>query len=95
MASGITVAMLILATIVAALACVNDSDCSLNGVCDRGQCVCRQGWSGEDCSALKIGVVNASQGRNGLPDSSSWGGNVLFVDGVYHLFYSVRFFAHM
>lgn len=72
------------------LACSNDLDCSLNGVCNAGACDCRPGWVGGDCSALKIATVNASSGRNGLPVSSSWGGNALLVDGVYHLFYSVR-----
>jgi hypothetical protein len=30
--------------------CKRDSDCSLNGVCDSGSCICNEGWQGRVCN---------------------------------------------
>lgn len=59
--------------------CANDSDCSLNGVCQKNKCSCSAAWSGQRCETLQLLPVrrNAlglhtveSNGRN----TSSWGG---------------------
>jgi hypothetical protein len=81
-------AFILLSGLIAATGCSSALDCSLNGICSGQACACNPGWVGSDCSALNIGAVNVTQGRNGLPFSSSWGGAVLLDNGVYHLFYS-------
>ena len=32
--------------------CTLDTDCQLNGVCTKGQCICDKGWTGNTCSYL-------------------------------------------
>jgi hypothetical protein len=73
-----------------AAACVNSSDCSLNGQCVQNVCSCRPGWVNTACAALDLAPVDPYAGRNGLAEgSSSWGGGVLEDDGgTYHLYYS-------
>lgn len=75
-----------------ASACVTDLDCSLNGVCTAGSCVCDAGWTSTSCGQLALAPTNASEGRNRAFErggSSSWGAAVLPDDaGLYHMFYT-------
>lgn len=68
--------------------CAGAADCSFNGECLRGTCLCRQGWRGPTCAALNLGPAprnNGFQHRN----ASSWGGSIVRDEqGVYHMFSS-------
>jgi hypothetical protein len=75
---------------VAGAACSSDADCSLNGVCTTGECVCASSWSGPGCVELSIGRTNLSSGLFDRDSRgvhlSTWGGSVLVDDdGVYHM----------
>eukprot|EP00045_Choanoeca_perplexa_P010550 m.107686 g.107686 ORF g.107686 m.107686 type:complete len:359 (+) comp15317_c0_seq21:140-1216(+) len=69
-----------------ALACTNDTDCTLSGECVDGQCHCRLPWTGDDCGVLKFGpsVEPAAYGYD--PNVTSWGGNIIEYNGIYHLY---------
>ena len=58
-----------------AAGCLNDTDCSLNGVCASGACACDPGWRGADCGALA--VLDAEPGGFVEANFSSWGGSVV------------------
>ena len=76
-------------TALAAAACVSNLDCSLNGVCSSGACVCDPGWSGASCGNLSLSSTSASLGHPWGSGTSSWGGLPLQAeDGSWHLFYS-------
>eukprot|EP00035_Acanthoeca_spectabilis_P000400 m.73039 g.73039 ORF g.73039 m.73039 type:complete len:418 (+) comp10188_c0_seq1:1-1254(+) len=58
--------------------CTGDGDCSLNGVCTGGVCVCDAAWTGPNCSSLNFLPANKSQGFNHVGSSwSSWGGSAV------------------
>ena len=69
--------------------CVDDLDCSLNGVCDTatGVCVCDPGWMGvpsihqtTDCGLLDLLPAPSDVSFHGLSNkTSSWGGSVLLL----------------
>ncbi|XP_030841397.1 attractin-like protein 1 isoform X3 [Strongylocentrotus purpuratus] len=44
--------------------CMSDGDCGVDGVCERGSCVCAAGWSGDVCDHC--------QGRTRLEESSGY-----------------------
>ena len=82
----------LLAALVAAAAasapCATDEDCSLNGVCTAGTCVCDKGWVSADhtgkgthaggCGLLDFKPAPSSVSFHGLDDKkSSWGGSIL------------------
>jgi hypothetical protein len=72
-----------------AAACVSNLDCSLNGVCTSGACVCDPGWAGASCGNLSLTSTSPSLGHAWGSGSSSWGGLPLQADdGSWHLFYS-------
>ena len=69
--------------------CASDEDCSLNGLCTGGECVCDEGWTtlaiAEDkreCGQLDFlpaKVSSCGSGcafHGGSQNTSSWGGNV-------------------
>eukprot|EP00041_Stephanoeca_diplocostata_P028701 m.828600 g.828600 ORF g.828600 m.828600 type:complete len:91 (+) comp23419_c1_seq65:204-476(+) len=39
-------------TFTSALGCASDLDCSLNGICNGGSCICDKPWSGISCGVL-------------------------------------------
>ena len=39
---------------VAAASCKTDLDCSLNGVCTNGNCICDKPWSGQACETMNF-----------------------------------------
>ena len=58
--------------------CRDDEDCSLNGVCTDGRCVCDAAWGGESgrCDELQFEPASFPQGYGLSPPlNSSWGGN--------------------
>ena len=97
---------IMLASMVAAAAallpCSSSLDCSLNGMCTAGVCVCDRPWKDartEACSVLDVEPhPDAYIPAYGGPRTStayqkqnltSWGGNILLADdGKYHLFVS-------
>ena len=83
------------AAAVLALGCTTDWNCSLNGVCDGGKCLCDAPWSGEACGLLRMSP-GLAKGLYDLPLcayhgddslSTSWGGSVLHApeDGLYYM----------
>ena len=72
--------------------CASDADCSLNGVCSAGACVCDAGWRGSACSQLNLAPADPADGIDGWPrGSSSWGGVAVadpFDAATFHFFYS-------
>ena len=77
----------------AGAACSTSLNCSLNGDCVHGECVCDPAWSAAaDCSALSFQAVDKAAGAapgyyNGT--EASWGGNVVKGDdGKYHLIHA-------
>ena len=75
-----------------ASACVVGEDCSLNGVCTVGVCVCDPGWVGTDCGELDLRPASRGTGYNRtLEGTSSWGGTVVRDTEnatLWHLFVS-------
>ena len=63
--------------------------CSLNGELVGGSCVCDKPWTGPDCSSLSFQPVTFPQGYGMSPNVTSWGGNAIFDDSMYHIFVSV------
>ncbi len=55
-----------------------------------GHCQCFDGWKGDQCEVLDLLSVDPKRAGLRLPnqDSSTWGGSVIFRDGLYHMFAS-------
>ena len=62
----------------AAAVCVDDMDCSMNGVCSGGGCHCDAAWRGDNCEymALLPGKV-ANDFKE--PGVSTWGGSIVNI----------------
>ena len=72
-----------------AAGCLNDTDCSLNGVCASGACACDAGWRGADCGALDVFAAAGEPGGFVEANFSSWGGSVARDPddaGLWHMF---------
>ena len=72
-------------------ACQDAMDCSLNGGCVGGRCVCDAAWSGHpncDVLAFDEGRQARDLGYRNASGYSSWGGNAILAgeDGLHHLF---------
>ena len=79
---------------VTAGSCSSDLDCSLNGVCTAGRCVCDAAWGGQSgrCDELRFKPASFPQGYGLSPPlNSSWGGNPIWDEDTqqYHLYTSV------
>lgn len=74
----------------AAFACTTDDDCSLNGVCQQGTCLCDAGWIASDCSRLDFRPATRNTGYNRTAEGiSSWGAKIVQDPSdskVFHLF---------
>jgi hypothetical protein len=73
--------------------CKNDFNCSYNGVCSSGSCVCSKGWMGSFCHALDLQPATNSSGLDQLrmdAKTSTWGGTVMYYEGdkQYHMWAS-------
>eukprot|EP01084_Bolivina_argentea_P253318 425469_1 len=67
--------------------CNNDEDCYLRGSCIENKCVCDYWAIGNNCEYLNLLPINKSQmGYINSSGISSWGGNIIYEDGKYHLF---------
>ena len=85
-------AALLLALSSRAQECASDFECSLNGVCVSGACVCDAPWVGAACETLQFSVSPAS-GKNlwtGNASLNTWSGPI-FRDpaGVFHFYVPV------
>ena len=74
-------------------ACTTSEDCSLNGVCNSGHCVCDAAWGGAHCTQLQLlpapAPLNAAYPPASLLNTTtSWGGSVVkdSSNGRYHIF---------
>ena len=72
----------------ASAGCATDEDCSLNGRCSTGTCACAPEWAGDDCGVLNLLPAKANNGFHEGPNSSSWGGSIMFDGTTYHMFAS-------
>ena len=86
----------------AAASCSTSHDCSLNGECVNSKCVCDKPWKNDKCDELIVNdaydvrfsirihltsqtlTLELQAYRNA--SEASWGGNVVHVNGTYHLF---------
>ena len=76
-----------------AATCSTDGDCSLNGLCKAGSCVCFAPWSTAPGDALGCARLDTLPGPKvgcygQAPHVPSWGGNAILFNGEYHLFVS-------
>ena len=55
------------------------------GVCATGACRCDSPWRGPGCGQLAFRP--SAKVASLVPDSSSWGGSIVEVDGAYHGFF--------
>jgi hypothetical protein len=66
--------------------CATALDCSLNGDCIDSECVCDAPWAGSaQCDVLQFASAPKDGGYHNSTEAS-WGGNVVFADGKYHMF---------
>ena len=77
--------LLLLAAARFAGACESDIQCQLNGACTASACVCRPGWTGEDCGQLDFLDAPTTHAFF-RDDSASWGGTILEEEGAWHMF---------
>lgn len=79
--------------------CITSLDCAMNGECMKssprdaqapGVCNCFSGWKGGTCEVLDLLPIDPEHAGLKLSnrDSSSWGGSVVFRNGLYHMFAS-------
>ena len=66
--------------------CESMLDCWGNGDCVQGQCVCDPAWSGSPVCNVMAFQPAPEAGAYHNSTEASWGGNVVLVDGLYHLF---------
>ena len=75
-----------------ATGCKGAADCSYNGACTGGSCVCTSAFKGTACDQFNFVPLDPAKGT-GLrtidksgEQVSSWGGSVLLADdGKYHM----------
>jgi len=72
-----------------ASACKSDLDCSLNGACTSGACICVKPWGGVGCGVLQYATTPRSGHSifNQNFSHNTWNGPLVGpVDGKYHAF---------
>jgi hypothetical protein len=72
-----------------AASCKTDADCSLNGICHAGGCVCDVAWTGAQCEQLSLlppaSMTPAYPPASWKGNTTSWGGSVVkSKTGQYH-----------
>eukprot|EP00043_Microstomoeca_roanoka_P008820 m.84740 g.84740 ORF g.84740 m.84740 type:complete len:401 (+) comp14398_c0_seq1:42-1244(+) len=73
-------------TATAVSACSSAVDCSLNGLCVDSLCICDSPWTGDTCGELDVLPANKVAAYGMSPNITSWGGNVVYYNGQYHLY---------
>jgi len=81
--------------------CRTSVDCSMNGECTvlrkkdtkqqvvvSGNCHCFSGWKGSRCEELDFLPVISHTGLQLSNNTSTWGGSVIYRQGMYHMFAS-------
>eukprot|EP01063_Lacrimia_lanifica_P001128 TRINITY_DN10547_c0_g1_i1.p1 TRINITY_DN10547_c0_g1~~TRINITY_DN10547_c0_g1_i1.p1 ORF type:complete len:382 (+),score=71.61 TRINITY_DN10547_c0_g1_i1:103-1248(+) len=72
--------------------CSSAAECSLNGACVSGRCVCDAAWAGPRCSRLNLVPMDRDAAERGVyrptDGATSWGASVVHSkeDGLYHMF---------
>lgn len=78
------------ATFCNGIACTTDDDCSLNGICQRGSCICDPGWTAPDYGQLDLRPATRFTGYNRTTEGiSSWRAKIIhgpFDSKKFHLF---------
>ena len=62
-----------------AATCTSEGDCSYNGECQAGTCICDRAWRGARCATLNLLPATRGAGLNASDSGgpiSSWGGTV-------------------
>lgn len=74
------------------LACLSDWECSLNGDCTDGVCVCDPAFRGSTCAQLNFKPMTSEAAERGAyrhGSATSWGGiPIRDAQGIYHLYVS-------
>eukprot|EP00037_Helgoeca_nana_P002527 m.34416 g.34416 ORF g.34416 m.34416 type:complete len:358 (+) comp12652_c0_seq1:44-1117(+) len=87
---GITLLLaLVVLPSVASASCASDLDCSLNGVCSSGACVCDKPWQGTTCTTLgyKTTPASAKSLYNISDPRNTWNGPIVTApDGKFHMY---------
>lgn len=65
--------------------CTSSFDCGLNGECVSGSCSCDPAWTGNACDVMRFEPMELDTGYHN-ESAASWGGNVVYEDGEWHLF---------
>ena len=80
--------LLITVVVNSAATCTSAADCSLNGDCVSGNCVCDIGWSGSPTCDQLLLLPSAPDSGYRNTSGASWGGRPVFdpADGLWHLF---------
>lgn len=72
---------------VASAACNSALNCSLNGVCESGRCICDKPWQGAVCGELAYAVTEASAKNIYDTERNTWNGPIVTaLDGMLHTF---------
>ena len=68
--------------------CTMNTDCSLNGVCTKGQCDCDSAWQGPSCNQLLLLPLQNNSGVYKDPSVRSWGASMWHEteSSTWHLF---------
>merc|ERR1712137_469036 len=68
--------------------CASDWDCSLAGICNQGTCECDAWAWGHDCSYINLQPVNKHRVGYVDPNTSSWGGNMVYneADNLWYMY---------
>jgi hypothetical protein len=91
--ASVALALVLLPAPSRAAPCTSAMDCSLNGRCTGGKCVCDAAWSGAACEQLAltppVTVAPAYPPPSWYANTTSWGGSVVREPGSssdYHMF---------
>jgi|EP01048_Picozoa_sp_COSAG05_P008137 hypothetical protein len=88
--AALRVVTLLLLASAAAAACSTATDCSLGGVCERGECKCDPAFRGPTCSELNLRPSSKAPLLDIGNATASWGGFPVYddADNLWHLFYA-------
>ena len=76
--------------------CTEDSetDCALNGICKKSQCICDPGWTGDRCHLLDLKPPSRLEPHGYYNGSMpTWGGDIIEEGGLFHAFLTAKGFS--